>query len=174
VIQQTVSHKKIAFFIVTIYLNKGGTMMKRIVALTVLCFAGVFALGFAPISRLDAAVSGHIYQVTVKSSFGTTFRDCFRFDTPQPGFLTIDALGPAIRYRLGQLDTPGVATSFKAVSLFSQPLSIMFFGEEVEGLEQLNGEAVNEFGDTFVFSGLETPACVLTLDPAAGSPYQQQ
>ena len=156
-------------------------MMKRIVALTVLCFAGVFALGLAPISGLFAAVPGHIYQVTVKSSFGTTFRDCFRFDTPQPGFLTIDGLGPAIRYRLGQLDplpggTPGVDTRFKAVSLFSQPLSIMFFGEEVEGLEQLNGEAVNEFGDTFVFSGLEVPACVRTLDPAAvaNSPYQQQ
>ena len=68
-------------------------MMKRIVALTVLCFAGVFALGLAPISGLFAAVPGHIYQVTVKSSFGTTFTDCFRFDTPQPGFLTIEGLG---------------------------------------------------------------------------------
>jgi len=151
-------------------------MMKRIVALTVLCFAGVFALGLAPISGLFAAVPGHIYQVTVKSSFGTTFTDCYRFDTPQPGFLTITGLGPAIRYRHGQLDplAPLIDTSFKAVSLFGQPLSIMFFGEEVEGLERLNGEAVNEFGDTFVFSGLEVPACVLTLDPAAGSPYRQQ
>ena len=154
-------------------------MMKRIVALTVLSFAAAFALAFAPLRSLYAEVSGHIYQVTVKSSFGTTFTDCYRFDTPQPGFLTIEGLGPAIRYRLGQLDplpggTPGVDTRFKAVSLFSQPLSIMFFGEEVEGLEQLNGEAVNEFGDTFVFSGLEVPTCVATLDPAAGSPYRQQ
>jgi hypothetical protein len=69
---------------------------------------------------------------------------------------------------------PLIPTSFKAVSLFGQPLSIMFFGEEVEGLKRLNGEAVNEFGDTFVFSGLEVPACIFTLDPAASSPYRQQ
>jgi len=151
-------------------------MMKRIVALTVLSFVAAFALAFAPLSSLFAEVSGHIYQVTVKSSFGTTFTDCYRFDIPQPGFLTIDLLGQAIRYSHGQLDPlpPLIPTSFKAVSLFGQPLSIMFFGEEVEGLERLNGEAVSEFGDTFVFSGLEVPACVLTLDPAAGSPYRQQ
>jgi hypothetical protein len=150
--------------------------MTRIVALTVLSFAAAFSSGFAPISSLYAGVSGHIYGVTVKTSFGTTFTDCYRFDTPQPGFLTIDGLGPAIRYSHGQLDPlpPLIPTSFKAVSLFGQPLSIMLFGEEVEGLEQLNGEAVNEFGDTFVFSGLEVPACVLTLDPAASSPYRQQ
>ena len=151
-------------------------MMKRIVALTVLSFAAAFALAFAPLRSLYAEVSGHIYQVTVKSSFGTTFTDCFRFEAPQPGFLTIDGLGPAIRYSHGQLDPlpPLIPTSFKAVSLFGQPLSIMLFGEEVEGLEQLSGEAINEFGDTFVFSGLEVPACVLTLDPAASSPYRQQ
>jgi len=152
--------------------------MKRIIGLTVLCFA-TFAFGLAPLRSIYAEVSGHIYQVTVKSSFGTTFTDCFRFDSPQPGLLTIDGLGPAIRYSHGQLDPlpPLIPTSFKAVSLLGQPLSIMFFGEEVEGLERLNAEAVNEFGDTFVFSGLEVPACVLTLDPAApaaSSPYQQQ
>ena len=160
-------------------------MMKRIVALTILCFAGAFALGFAPISSLYGEVSGHIYQVTVKSSFGTAFTDCYRFDVPQPGFLTIDALGPAIRYRHGQLDPlpPLIPTSFKAVSLFGQPLSIMFFGEEVEGLERLNGEAVNEFGDTFVFSGPEVTSCsvasasqtpqVTTSLTQARTPYQQ-
>ena len=149
--------------------------MKRIVGLTVLSFA-TFAFGLAPLHTIYAEVSGHIYRVTVKSSFGTTFTDCFRFDVPQPGFLTIDGLGPAIRYRHGQLDPlpPLIPTSFKAVSLFGQPLSIMFFGKEVEGLERLSGEAVNEFGNTFVFSGLEVPDCVLTLDPAASSPYQQQ
>jgi len=151
-------------------------MMTRIVALTVLSFAAAFTSGFAPISSLYAGVSGHIYGVTVKSSFGTTFTDCFRFDSPQPGFLSIDGLGPAIRYSHGQLDPlpPLIPASFKAVSLFGQPLSIMLFGEEVEGLERLSGEGVNEFGDTFVFSGLEVPACVLTLDPAASSPYRQQ
>jgi len=148
-------------------------MMKRIVAITVLSFAGAFALGLAPISSLDAQVSTPFYRVTVKSSFGTTFTDYFRFNVPQPGLLTIDGLGPAIRYRLGQLDPlpPLIPTAFKAVSLFGQPLSIMFFGDEIEGLEVLNGEAVNEFGDSFVFSGPEVPTC--TSGPVASLPTQQ-
>jgi len=93
-----------------------------------------------------AGPSNTIYQVTVVSSFGTTFTDCFRFDTPGMGDLTSDALGPAITYRHGQLDSN--SERFKAVSRFGQPLSIMFFGE-----------AVNEFGDTFVFSGTSNATC---------------
>jgi hypothetical protein len=142
--------------------------MKRIVALTVLSIA-TFALGIAPIRSIYAQVTGHIFRVTVKSSFGTTFTDCFRFDFPALGALTIDGLGPPITYRHGQLDQD--IYRFKAVSRFLQPLSIMFFGEEVEGLEQLNGEAVNEFGDTFVFSGPEVPSCIIALEDGAHSPY---
>jgi hypothetical protein len=59
--------------------------------------------------------------------------------------------------RHGQLDT--VQADFKAVSLSGQALSIMFFGTAVDPLERLNGEAVNEFGDTFVFSGQEEKDC---------------
>jgi len=152
--------------------------MKRIVALTVLSFA-TFVLGFAPISSIYAQVTGHIFRVTVKSSFGTTFTDCFRFDVPAPGALTIDGFpfGP-VTYRHGQLDQD--VFRFKAVSLNDfrslQPISIMWFGEEVEGLEQLNGEAVNEFGDTFVFSGPEVPSCIRTLEAGvslADNPYRQ-
>jgi hypothetical protein len=127
--------------------------MKRIVALTVLSFAA-FAVGLALISSAYAQVTGKTFRVMVKSSFGTTFTDCFRFDFPNPGDLTIDLLFQTITYRHGQLDT--VDTSFKAVSRSGQPLSIMVYGEEIEALEQLTGEGVNEFGNTFVFSGPET------------------
>jgi hypothetical protein len=146
--------------------------MRRIVVLTVLTFT-IFALGFAPISSIYAEVTGRIFRVTVKSSFGTTFTDCFRFDTPVLGSLTIDGLGQIITYRHGQLDE--VATQFKAVSRSGQPLSIMYYGEEVEGLEQLNGQAVNEFGNTFVFSGPEVPSCIRPLEALASdgdSPYR--
>ena len=143
--------------------------MRKIIALTGLSFVAI-ALGFAPISSIYAEVTGRIFRVTVKSSFGTTFTDCFRFDIPALGALTIDGLGPPITYRHGQLNQDEFR--FKAVSRFLQPLSIMFFGEEVEGLEQLNGEAVNEFGDTFVFSGPEVPSCVRTLEDGADSPYR--
>src|SRR5262249_43472420 len=102
--------------------------MKKIVALTVLSIA-TFALGIAPINSIYAQVPSHIFRVTVKSSFGTTFTDCFRFDFPNAGSLTIDGLGPPITYRVGQLNQD--VFRFKAVSRFLQPLSIMFYGEEV-------------------------------------------
>src|SRR5262252_6409596 len=127
--------------------------MRRVAALTGLSLAA-FLGGLALTSSANAEVTGKTFRVTVKSSFGTTFTDCFRFDVPVAGDLRIDELLQTITYRHGQLNT--VDTRFKAVSLSGQLLSIMFFGEEVEALEQLNGEAVNEFGDTFVFSGPET------------------
>lgn len=129
--------------------------MKRIIALTVLSFV-TFVAGFAPISDAHADPTGNTFRVTVKTSFGTTFTDCYRFDVPVAGSLTIDLLSQVLTYRHGQLDEADARSRFKAVSRFGQPLSIMFYGEEIEALEQLTGEAVSEFGDTFVFSGPET------------------
>ena len=138
--------------------------MKKIAMLTVL------VVGLAPVSGTDAQVTGRIFRVGVRSSFGTTFMDCYRFDVPTPGSLTIDNLFQTITYRHGQLDQ--VDTRFKAVSRSGQPLSIMFYGEEIEGLELLVGEAVNAFGDTFVFAGMETSSC-LADTPSVENPYQQ-
>src|SRR5262245_37919 len=129
--------------------------MKRVAALTVLSFVA-FVAGLTLISDAHANPTGNTFRVTVKTSFGTTFTDCFRFDSPNPGDLTIDLLFQTLTYRHGQLDEVDARSRFKAVSRFLQPLSIMFFGEEIEALEQLTGESVNEFGDTFVFSGPET------------------
>lgn len=114
-----------------------------------------------------ADVTGNTYHVTVVSSFGTTFTDCFRFDNPGPGMLNIDLLGFPITYVHGQLDAVG--TRFKSVSRSGQPLSIAFNGEELTALTLLNGEAVSESGDSFVFSGAQELPCV----PASGekSPY---
>jgi hypothetical protein len=129
--------------------------MNRIIVLTVLSFVA-FVAGLAPISDAHADPTGMTFRVTVKSSFGTTFTDCYRFDVPVAGSLTIDLLSQVLTYRHGQLDEADARSRFKAVSRFGQPLSIMFYGEEIEALEQLTGEAVSEFGDTFVFSGPET------------------
>jgi hypothetical protein len=129
--------------------------MNRIIVLTVLSFVA-FVAGLAPISDAHADPTGMTFRVTVKSSFGTTFTDCYRFDFPNPGDLRIDLLVQTLTYRHGQLDEADARSRFKSVSRSGQPLSIMFFGEEIEALEQLTGEAVNELGDTFVFSGPET------------------
>jgi hypothetical protein len=147
--------------------------MTKIAALTILSLV-VFAGGLVSVNSANAWTGSRIFRVTLKSSFGTTFTDCFRFNVPGPGDLSIDLLGQTITYRYGQLNT--IPTSFKAVSRSGQPLSIMYYGEELEALEQLFGEAVNEFGDSFVFSGLETATCVSSLDPASSSgtsPYKE-
>lgn len=136
--------------------------MKRIAVLAIL------VLALAPAMGTHAQVTGKTFNVTVKSSFGTTFTSCFSFDVPGTGQLSIGGLSQPVTYRHGQLDE--VNTRFKAVSRFGQPLSIMFYGEEVEALEQLNGEAVNEFGATFVFSGPEAASCP-AAPAGAASPW---
>jgi hypothetical protein len=140
--------------------------MKRIAALGVLIFAAS-GLGFAPVNATPADVTGKTFNVTVVSSFGTTFTDCFRFDSPAAGDLTIDGLGQTVTYGHGQLDAVG--TRFKAVSRFGQPLSIMFYGEETTALTLLNGEAVSEAGATFVYSGPQAMPCVAAS--GGTSPY---
>jgi hypothetical protein len=146
--------------------------MKRVAALTMVSFVAL-TLGLAPLSNTYANPTGNTFSVTVKSSFGTTFTDCYRFDVPGAGDLTIDLLGQVITYRHGQLDNPDARVAserFKAVSRSRQPLAIMFYGEEIEALEELTGEAVNEFGDTFVFAGPETgPSTSPRLCVASGT-----
>src|SRR5262245_23920308 len=74
--------------------------------------------------------SQRTYRVTVVSSFETEFIDCYRFDTPNPGELTIDLLSfevpedRIITYRHGQLDS--VPSDFKAVTPSGRPLAVMF------------------------------------------------
>jgi len=83
-----------------------------------------------------------------------------------------------VTYRHGQLDT--LEERFKAVSRSFQPLAIMFFGEAFDPLDLMVGEAVNEFGDTFVFTGPSDAACVPGLfsgdalqSTVQGNPYSR-
>src|SRR5215831_8699482 len=103
--------------------------MKRVAALTMVSFVA-FTLGLAPLSNTYANPTGRTFQVTVKSSFGTTFTDCFRFDFTTPGTLTIDLLFQTLTYRHGQLDDPDANARFKAVSRTGAPFANMYFGEE--------------------------------------------
>jgi hypothetical protein len=130
----------------------------------------VFSLGLARASNTSEPpdVTGNTYHVTVVSSFGTTFTDCFHFDVPAAGMLSIDGLGFPIPYKHGQLDAIG--TQFKAVSPSASGFGIEFHGAETTALSLLNGEAVSEFGDTFVLSGPLTSPCTPSSAGAA-SPY---
>jgi hypothetical protein len=50
----------------------------------------------------------------------------------------------------------------------------MFFGEAFDPLKRLIGEAVNEFGDTFVFSGPEDADCEPSSSGAASTVYYRR
>jgi hypothetical protein len=62
----------------------------------------LFFISIAP--RAIAGPDQTTYRVRVASSFGTLFTDCFRFDTPNTGDLSIDRLFQVLTYRHGQLD----------------------------------------------------------------------
>ncbi len=130
--------------------------MKYIRMLLAVLTGSLVFLGIVP--GVTAGPTNTTYRVKVVSSFGTTFTDCYRFDTPGIGDLSIDLLGQVITYRHGQLNTK--EERFKAVARSGQALAIMFFGETFDPLDQLTGEAVSEFGDTFLFSGPSDAACV--------------
>ena len=154
--------------------------MKRVAALTKVSVA-VFAMAVALLSSAHAQVTGRTFRVTVTSTLGTPVTDCFRFDVPNTGDLTIDQLGQVLTYRHGHRDT--VTTHFQAVSRTRQPMAIMFVGDTSGVPAQLTGEGVNEFGVTFTFSGPDTgpstspSLCVPAAGPAsapaseAASPY---
>jgi hypothetical protein len=142
--------------------------MKRVGAFTKVSVA-VFAVAVALLSSAQAQVTGRTFRVTVTSSnLGAPVTDCFRFDVPNAGDLTIDQLGQVLTYRHGQLDT--VDTHFQAVSRTGQLFAIMFSGDASGAPAQLTGEGVTEFGETFTFSGPDTgPSTSPSLCvPAAG------
>ncbi len=115
--------------------------------------------------------AGHInatYEVTVLPSFGGSFTDCFRFDDPVSGDLTIDLLFDTITYRHGGLDTN--RSEWKAVTR-SDDFEIMFFGRFPR--HRIRGEALSEFGDTFLLSGFRNDNCsVLEPEALTSNPYR--
>lgn len=121
---------------------------------------GMTAVVWSLFAVAPAHAAPTTHEVTVQSSFGTTFTDCFRFDTPAVGDLTIDLLGSVLTSRGGERDTVG--GRFKAVTR-DDAFEIMFFGRFRDRRAQLEGgEAVNEFGDTCIFLGHINEACSTT------------
>jgi hypothetical protein len=128
-------------------------------------------------------LDNNVYRCQVKSDFGTAFEDCFRFTSPglqsQDFDLFIDLLGEILGCECkaeGSLENPQFNESreFHCVNaLFSAFLNIAFEGEVAEHGETLkNGQAVNEFGDSFVFRCVQDPECsVYGLGERTGNPY---
>jgi hypothetical protein len=114
------------------------------------------------LSGILEAQAGKVYEVTVNGSFC----DCFRFSAESPGCLAIDGLGKSQVY--GPTSTGGwqstyiVHTDICGVNPHSRPsaFGIAFHGT-VAGANIL-GEAINDSGDLFTFSGFENSSCSLS------------
>jgi hypothetical protein len=144
-----------------LHYERQGSSMKRIAALT------AAAVGLVLVSSSYADVTLGTYRVSLISNAEQSFIDCYRFDQPNPGDLTIDLLpGGPVTYRHGQLDAVG--ESFKAVSRPGQ-MRISFAGTDVTVFGQMRGEAVNAAGSTWVFVGTRVDKCEPFSETAA--PY---
>jgi hypothetical protein len=98
------------------------------------------------------------YEAEVTTSFGTVFTDCFRFNVPDPKDLFIDGFGTPLLFRFGDLNQN--KNQFQAITVTGSGalFAIMFHGK-FGAFDRFSGQAVNEFGDTFVFSGQRNDLC---------------
>jgi hypothetical protein len=125
-----------------------------------LALAGFFALFLAlpAAAQVGPAAIQATYEADVQSSFGTTFTDCFRFNDPDPKDLFIDGFGVPLLFRFGDLNQDKARFQAITVTDSGAPFAIMFYGK-FGTFGRFNGQAVNEFGDTFVFSGQRNDLC---------------
>lgn len=117
----------------------------------------VVVLGYV-LATVEPAHADHVaatYKVFVRVSDGTTFTDCLHFDDPAIGRLTVDGLG-TLTYRHGGLDS--AHNRFKAVTR-GPGFETMLFGTFRSNLRQLQGEALDELGATYVFTGRRNASC---------------
>src|SRR5215510_7012888 len=95
--------------------------------------------------------SGHIYKVLVKSSFGTAFSDCYRYNAD--GTLIIDGLGIP-----GVYDHDNLGANNRKTQGINADESFGLATHAQHGLvahPTVNGDAISTFGDTFIFEGSE-------------------
>ena len=100
-------------------------------------------------------MAGRTYQVVVRDFLGNTFPDCLRFD--DFGTLTIDGMGQILTWRQKRLDL--APNAWQATSRAAAALPIAFDG--VVSGTTINGDAIDEDGDTYIIRGQENPACTL-------------
>lgn len=116
-------------------------------------------IALAPVAAI-ANPAGATYQVTVATSFGSKFTDCFSFDSA--GTLTVAGYGP-LSYTL---EARGRSQSkFQALSSLATASSVGFtiqfnglaLGNTTEGYLKVSGS--DEAGDTYQVRGAPNASC---------------
>jgi hypothetical protein len=143
--------------------------------------AALFAagLGLQP-AEADAAgicqdrLANNVYSCAIRSEAGARFQDCFRFSAP--GAISDDfdlfsddfndVVACDCRTR-GTFEQPEFGTSlmFQCVSNASESFNVAFQGRA--GRNRITkGQAINSFGDSFVFQCSIDPDCDIGVAPA--------
>ena len=120
-----------------------------------------------------------VYSCTVKSSFGSTFPDCYRFTNPGVTSTRFDMVADGLPgTTLGCACQP--KGSFKkpkfdrGVEFQCTGGTAFVFGGKAQsgGSKVRKGRVTSSIGDTFVFECVRDPLCGAALQ-AGGSPYQR-
>jgi hypothetical protein len=165
------------------------TLLLSIIGIVFSCnaFAGVPAIPEHPPWH-EPHPDGHTYLVHVKSSFNTSFYDCYAFDKTSPGTLTVQKLyGQLLEYAHDGLNKD--IENWQSTSLGADDFGVAFHGSTYHHGTKISGDGVNEYGNTFVFHGVKVHKCdAIALDskqPAPGidgttlksestNPYRQE
>lgn len=117
---------------------------------------------------------GQSYRAAVFSSFNTQFSSCFVFD--RLGTLTVQGYGPEV-YRHDELNTqPEAWQATPSSSPIPSGFILSFHGTVGGNTGQIiSGNAMSEFGDTFIFQGVVDPTCATQAARTAGavSPFRK-
>ncbi len=131
----------------------------------------------------QTVLGNNVYRCQVKSDFDTPFEDCFRFTSPgvqsDKFDLFVDGLGivqGCSCKAAGSSNTPSFGTSkeFQCVTTGEDDFGIGFDGK-ADGTQLKSGQAVNEFGDSFIFQCKLDPTCAIIEGATARgrkNPYQ--
>lgn len=103
---------------------------------------------------------GHQYKVTVFSSFGSQFNDCFTFD--RSGNLQVAGYGPLI-YRHGQLN--GQIKSWDAIPVSPVYGFTLSFHGSVGGAagQTIVANGISSEGSTFILQGVLNSSCAASV-----------
>ena len=135
---------------------------------TLLC-AGAMTAGLAGSALAAAPV--FTYDVTVKTSFGTKFKDCFVF---QGGNLQVGGYG-MLTYAAAPTVTKFYYTAVSPIASAQQAGFAIAFagykkGTQMDGIIRAVGS--DEMKDSYTVEGKAVPACSQVPTGAAGSAYR--
>ncbi len=123
------------------------------------------------VASTQASAAPFIYDVTVKTNFGTKFTDCFTFEG---GTLTVAGLG-----KLKYTAAPSMpkfyytaVTSLKSAESLGATFAFAGFKKGTATSGELHAVGADEAHDSYKVTGVAVPACGAAASVAPGANYR--